>query len=61
MDTLTHHQTIKKNISIMTEPVDMTIQSITCSVEKSTQTMVNEVSRMNWLLLIDQWYICLII
>lgn len=54
MDTLTHHQTIKKNISIMTEPVDMTIQSITCSVEKSTQTMVNEVSRMNWLLLIDQ-------
>ncbi|CAH8621810.1 unnamed protein product [Schistosoma bovis] len=42
MDTLTHHQTIKKNISIMTEPVDMTIQSITCSVEKSTQTMVNE-------------------
>ncbi|CAH8619158.1 unnamed protein product [Schistosoma guineensis] len=42
MDTLTHHQTIKKNISIMTEPVDVTIQSITCSVEKSTQTIVNE-------------------
>ncbi|CAH8636205.1 unnamed protein product [Schistosoma haematobium] len=42
MDTLTHHQIIKKNISIMTEPVDMTIQSITCSVEKSTQTIVNE-------------------
>ncbi|CAH8625287.1 unnamed protein product [Schistosoma margrebowiei] len=42
MNTLTHHQTIKKNISIMTEPVDRTIQSITCSVEKSTQTIVNE-------------------
>ncbi|CAH8641390.1 unnamed protein product [Schistosoma rodhaini] len=36
------NQTIKKNTSIMTEPINMTIQSIHCSVEKSTQTIMNE-------------------
>ncbi|XP_018647314.1 hypothetical protein Smp_170520 [Schistosoma mansoni] len=36
------NQTIKKNTSIMTEPINMTIQSIHCSIEKSTQTTMNE-------------------